>query len=248
MKNLRDRKPVAVVMRPPLASIIFMFGLLIAPIHARAQLPGTGAVVSMRLSAAEKPVQGWSIKHGLLGRAVYASAEGKQIGTVLDVVVTSAASPFVLIVGAAGSLSIGGHSVAVPLVDMVEQGGVLILPNATRSSLKAMPRFTYSKAAIHRAQFIRETSTQLVQANAQLKTRQKRAAAETGATRTQLELEDAALQTNITAAEDKLADLEKAELSRWVLLRGDLQEAMARVLVAIPQLTNEPATTLPRRP
>lgn len=248
MTKPNDRRPRPAATARPSAVITLMFGLLIAPVQACAQQPGTGAVVSLRLSRSAEPVQGWSVKHGLLGRPVYASVEGKQIGTVLDLVVTPGAAPFVLIIGAAGALEIGGHSVAVPIADVMEQSGVLILPNATRTSLKAMPRFTYAKAAVHRAEYIRTTSAQLAEANALLLTRTKKAAAEAGAEGTELALDNVVLQSDITAAEDKLSDLEKAELSRWIPLRVDVDKAMARVLVAMPHPATEPTIIAPRRP
>jgi hypothetical protein len=248
MTTSNYHKPIPAALSLRLLAAALMFGALSAPGQAGARQPGSGAVVSMRLSSSAEPVEGWSVKRGLLGRAVYASAEGKQIGTVLDLVVTAAAAPYVLIIGAAGAIEVGGHAVAVPLADVVEHDGVLILPNATRASLKAMPRFTYSTAATHRAHFIRATSAQLGQANAQLLVLQRQAAAATGADRTQRERANAALQADITAAEDRLSNLEKAEVSRWVLLRGDLREAMARVLVALPRPAPDAASNAPARP
>lgn len=206
-----------------------LLGTLFASSQAGAQQPGTAAVVTMTLPAAAEPVQGWSMRLGLLGRPVYASPDGKQIGTVLDVIVTSAAAPYVVIIGVGGFLEIGGHAVALPRDDLVEQGGVLVLPGASRASLKAMPRFTYSIAAIERAQFIRASSMELARANAQLARLQKKATVTTGAIKAQLEQDNAAFQANITAAEDKLTDLQKAEAARWVLLRDDVEKAIARV-------------------
>lgn len=237
--------------RRPHSAIVFsacLLGALLTAHQAGAQQPGTSAVVSMTLPGAAEPVQGWSIRHGLLGRPVYASPGGKQIGTVMDVIVTSAAAPYVAIIGAGGFLELNGHAVAVPRDDLVEQGGVLVLPGATRASLKAMPRFTYSKATIQRAQFIRATSVQLARANAQLARLQKQAAAATGAVKVQLEQDNAAFQADITTAEDKLADLQKAEAARWVLLRDDVERAVARVRAAVEHEKAAPAAPAAPRP
>ncbi|WP_332877437.1 PRC-barrel domain-containing protein [Massilia sp. S19_KUP03_FR1] len=222
-----------------------LLGALFASSQASAQQPGTAAVVSMTLPASAEPVQGWSMRHGLMGRPVYASPDGKQIGTVVDVIVTSAAAPYVLIIGVGGFLEVGGHAVAIPRDDLVEQGGLLVMPGASRASLKAMPRFTYSQATIQRAQFIRATSMQLARANAQLARLQRKATAASGAARVQLEQDNAAFQADITAAEDKLADLEKAEAARWALLREDVEKAIARVRAGMGHPKAVPAAARP---
>lgn len=191
---------------------------------------------------------GWSIRHGLLGRPVYASVGGKQIGSVIDVVVTSVAAPYELVIGVGGFLEIGGHAVAAPLADVVEQEGLFIFPGATRASLRAMPRFTYSKGMMQRAQFIRATTAQLAAANAQLLRLQQRVASETGAARATLEQDNAAFQADITAAEDKLANLEKAESARWSMLRDEMKNALALVRADMSHEKAVPARPSAARP
>jgi len=236
------RPSAATPLLRPLASLAFILGALCAPGLAAAQDAGSSAVVSMTLPSSAAPVQGWSIRHGLLGRPVYASPGGKQIGTVLDVVVTQAPSPYVLVIGAGGFIEVGGHAVAVPLDAVEEEGGLLILPGATRASLKAMPAFTYSKATIQRAQFIHATAMQLDKANAQLVLLQQRAAAQTGAAKAQLEQANAAFLADITAAEDKLSNLQKAETARWSRLRKDVEQAIARVVAGMAHPKVQSAT------
>jgi len=233
MTTFITRTPALAALVRPLAGAALICGALLADTQAGAQPPGSAAVVTLTLPSSTGPVQGWSVKHGLLGRPVYASADGKQIGTVLDLIVTAGAKPYVLVIGAGGFIELHGHAVAVPLDDVVEQGGLLILPGATRASLKAMPRFTYATAALQRAQFIHTTSEELHQANAQLLRLQRRAAAQTGAARAQLEQDNAAFQADIAAAEGKLAELDKAEAARWAPLQKDVQTAIARVRAAI---------------
>lgn len=106
---------------------------------SRAQPAGSHSVVSMVLPKSAKPVLGWSVKRGLLGRPIYDNIKGKQLGTIVDLVVTDAAAPYVLIIEPDGFFELGGHDVAVPLNDVVERDGRLSLPGATRASLKAMP-------------------------------------------------------------------------------------------------------------
>ena len=248
MTTFTSRKPTATAMFRPLTSVAFMLGVLFASGQASAQQPGTAAVVSMTLPSSAEPVKGWSVKRGLLGRPVYASAEGKQIGTVVDLVVTLAAAPYVLVIGVGGFVEIGGHEVAVPLDDVVEQGGLLIFPGATRASLKAMPLFPYSNATMQRAQFMRAASAQLTKAHARLVRLQKRATAETGAAKVKLENDNAAFQADITTAEETLADLENAEAAHWVMLQKDVQNSISRVRAGMSHHKAEPATPAPGHP
>ena len=113
-------------------------------VHARAdaQAAGTGATVSVTLPSAAAPVTGWSVQHGLLGRPLMDDHD-KQIGTVIDLVVTSAAGPYVLIIGVGGHFEVGGHAVALPRAAVVERKGLLHLAGASQASLKAMPSFSY---------------------------------------------------------------------------------------------------------
>lgn len=246
MKTFSSNRPG--VSARPLALAALVLGVLAAGGPASARQPGTSAVVSMALPSSAEPVQGWSVKRGLLGRPVYASDGGKQIGTVVDLVITPAAAPYVLVIGVGGFVELKGHAVAVPLDDVVEQGGLLIFPGATRASLKAMPRFTYANSTMQRVQFIQASSAQLTRANTHLVLLQKQAAAQTGAAKARLEQENAAFQADITSAEDKLADLKKAEAARWVLLSKDVQNAIARVRAAMAHEKADPAAVAPGHP
>ncbi|MGK5081243.1 PRC-barrel domain-containing protein [Janthinobacterium sp. HLX7-2] len=216
--------------------------LATAALHgdASAQAAGTTAVVSVTLSRSAEPVLGWSVQRGLLGRIVYGE-QGQKIGKVEDVVVISAPAPYVLVISVGGFVGLGKHVVAIPLDDVLEQGGRLVLPGASKATLKALPVFTYSSMMMLRSQFIRDATAQLATANEQLVQLKKRADAATGASKTELEKGNAALQADITAGEDKLADLKKAEAARWVLLKEDVRQAIARIKAVIVHTSAEPA-------
>jgi hypothetical protein len=96
-----------------------------------------------------------------------------------------------------------------------------------------------------RARFIGAALATLIKANAQLSTLQKQASAETGDVKTKLELDNATFKEDITAAEDRVADLKKAEVGRWTLLRHDVQTAMARVHADMRRPAREPVAAAP---
>ncbi|WP_426191584.1 PRC-barrel domain-containing protein [Massilia sp. DWR3-1-1] len=138
----------------PASTILACLGaalaLALAPGVAHAQASRASTIVTMQLPSSATPVKGWSVQRGLLGRPIYDDG-GEQIGTVIDLVVTSAAAPFVLIIGVGGHAEIGGHAVALPFAAVTDRKGLLHLPGASQASLKAMPRFSYDSAVIVRS-------------------------------------------------------------------------------------------------
>lgn len=229
----------------PLTMAALLLGALFASAQADAQPAGAADVVSLILPSSGEQVQGWSVKHGLLGRPVYDSPKGKQIGTVIDLVITQAAAPYVLVIDASGSIGIGGHAVAVPREAFVELAGQLILPGATRASLKAMPTFTYSHATMERARLINATSEQLAEAHAQLLVLQRHAGTQAGPARVRLDQENTTLQADIIAAENRLSDLENAHEQRWPQLTRAVELAMARVSTGMSHAKAQPVTVAP---
>ena len=110
-----------------------------------AQQAGGRAIVSVTLPPSLLVVTGWSVKQGLLGRPLVDDRD-KQIGTVIDLVVTVGAAPYILIIGVGGHLDVRGHAVALPRDAVVERDGLLHLPGASYASLQALPKFTYEPA------------------------------------------------------------------------------------------------------
>lgn len=229
----------------PLTMAALLLCALFASAQADAQPPGAADAVSLTLPSSGEQVQGWSVKHGLLGRPVYDSAKGKQIGTVIDLVITQAATPYVLVIDASGSIGIGGHAVAVPRESFVEQAGQLILPGATRASLKTMPTFTYSHATMERARLVNATSVQLADAHARLVVLQRQAGMQAGPARVRLDQENATLQADIIAAENRLSDLENGHEPRLPQLTRAVELAMARVRAGMSHAKAQPVTVAP---
>lgn len=94
--------------------------------NATAQPAVTGNIVSVKLSSSAPAVKGWSVQRDLLGRPLVGD-HNNQIGTVIDLLVTTAAEPFVLLIGVGGNFEIGGHAVTLPRNAVVERDGLLHL-------------------------------------------------------------------------------------------------------------------------
>jgi hypothetical protein len=52
-----------------------------------------------------------------------------------------------LIVGAGAFVGLGRHDVAVPVDQIEERNGEIVLPGATKAVVKSLPGFDYSKSA-----------------------------------------------------------------------------------------------------
>jgi sporulation protein YlmC with PRC-barrel domain len=87
---------------------------------------------------------GWSAKKQILGKDVYNEA-GDKIGEIGDLIVTPSRSLSYAIVGVGGFLGVGERDVAVPVSKFKLQIGKIVLPGATKETLKAAPKFEYAK-------------------------------------------------------------------------------------------------------
>jgi sporulation protein YlmC with PRC-barrel domain len=87
--------------------------------------------------------RGWSAKKKIMGKPVY-NDQNQKIGTVDDLIITPDKSVSYAIIGVGGFLGIGKHDVAIPANQLKEEHGKLILPGATKETLKAMPKFEYT--------------------------------------------------------------------------------------------------------
>jgi hypothetical protein len=106
---------------------------------ASAQVAGT-TTMSVDVQAV---ATGWSVKRKFLGKAVYDDT-GRKIGKIEDMIIAPDGKASYVIIGAGGFVGLGRHDVAIPTGGLAERNTKLILPGATRESIKAMPRFVYA--------------------------------------------------------------------------------------------------------
>jgi sporulation protein YlmC with PRC-barrel domain len=109
------------------------------------QAPVVGeSTVGISVSELQDVVNGWSAKKKILNKAVY-NDKKQKIGVVKDIIIGSNKSVTYAIVGAGGFLGMDMHDVAIPFAQIKEQGGKMVLPGATKDSIKAMPVFHYRR-------------------------------------------------------------------------------------------------------
>jgi hypothetical protein len=87
---------------------------------------------------------GWSVKKDIMDKAVY-NDSNEKIGSVDDLIVSRNKSLSYAIIGVGGFLGVGTHDVAIPMSHLKEQDNKLVLPGATKETLKALPEFQYAK-------------------------------------------------------------------------------------------------------
>jgi sporulation protein YlmC with PRC-barrel domain len=89
---------------------------------------------------------GWSAKKQILGKTVFNESH-EAVGRVDDIIVAPDRSVSYLIVGAGAFVGLGRHDIAVPVDQIEDRGGEIVLPGATKAIVKALPGFDYSKGA-----------------------------------------------------------------------------------------------------
>jgi hypothetical protein len=87
-------------------------------------------------------VKGVSAQRDVLGQNVYDTG-GQAIGQIDDLILTRKTVSYA-IVGVGGFLGLGRHDVAIPVDKFVRAEGRLVLPDATKEAIRAMPRFEYA--------------------------------------------------------------------------------------------------------
>ena len=103
-----------------------------------------GSMISVSTIELRELATGWSAKKQILGKGVYNDA-GDKVGDINDLIVTPDKAVSYAIVGVGGFLGVGEHEIAVPVGQLKQQEGKIVLPGATKDALKAAPKFEYAK-------------------------------------------------------------------------------------------------------
>ena len=89
-------------------------------------------------------INGWSVKRQLLGQDVY-NDKDEKIGKIEDIILNKERSASYGIVSTGGFLGLGAHDVAIPAKQLELKNARLVLPGATKETLRAMPPFEYAR-------------------------------------------------------------------------------------------------------
>ena len=110
-----------------------------------AQVAGS-TTTGVAVAEMQEVALGWSAKKQILGKTVF-NENHEAVGKVDDIIVAPDRSVSYLIVGAGAFVGLGRHDVAVPVDQIEDRNGEIVLPGATKAIVKALPGFDYSKSA-----------------------------------------------------------------------------------------------------
>jgi sporulation protein YlmC with PRC-barrel domain len=88
---------------------------------------------------------GWSARRQILGQPIY-NDKGKVISKADDIIIIAPDKAVsYAIIGAGGFLGVGKHDVAIPVSQLKQSDGKIVLAGATKDAIKAMPPFEYAR-------------------------------------------------------------------------------------------------------
>lgn len=195
---------------------------------ATAQVAGGSTSVDVSVSESTRLAMGWSVKKTLLGKTIY-NDTGQKVGKVEDLIIAPDRNVSYVIVGAGGFVGIGRHDVAVPVSQIQDRAGKLVMAGATPDTIKGMPVFTYASDNTKRDAFIDAADKDIAKGRAALVTLDKRAAASLAEARAKIDVEITALQADVRGAEGKLVALKQASEARWHDFEAEVNAATARL-------------------
>ena len=124
--------------------LVVFTSLVIAAGAVDAVAQTAGSMISVSTIELRELATGWSAKKQILGKGVYNDA-GDKVGEINDLIVTPDKAVSYAIVGVGGFLGVGEHEIAVPVGQLKQQEGKIVLAGATKDALKAAPKFEYAK-------------------------------------------------------------------------------------------------------
>jgi sporulation protein YlmC with PRC-barrel domain len=198
------------------------------PLPASAQVAGatTSTFESTQLAA------GWSVKKTLMGKTIYNDA-GTKVGKVEDLIVAPDKNVSYVIVGAGGFIGIGRHDVAIPVSQIQDRSGKLVMAGATKEQIKAMPEFAYMTDSSRRDQFIAAADKDIASGKARVTELEKKAGMAAADGKAKINGEIATLQTDVKSAEGKVGEMRQASAARWKEFEAGVNAATSRLRKSI---------------
>jgi sporulation protein YlmC with PRC-barrel domain len=203
---------------------------------AWAQVAGGTTVENVTVTAMTQLAMGWSVKKTLLGKTIYNDA-GEKVGKVDDLIISPDRDVSFVIVGAGGFIGIGRHDVAIPVTQIKNQAGKLVMAGATKDMIKAMPPFTYATDTAERDRFIATAEADIKAGKAKVVELEKKGSSAATDAKAKIDQQITTLQGDLKAAESKLAEMKKATAVRWKEFEASVGAATARVRKSIDSAT-----------
>jgi sporulation protein YlmC with PRC-barrel domain len=228
---MTPRTPISSLTRLALVAVLCCAGL------AQAQVAGSSTMLGVSVIENTQLAMGWSVKKSLLGKAVF-NEKGVRIGKVEDLILAPDHHVTYAIIGAGGFVGIGRHDVAVPLDQVQDSDGKLVLSGATKDSIKALPAFDYASDTSRRDAFIAAADKDVAAGKASMAELEKKAANASADAKAKLVEQRAAIAADVQSTEAKQAQLRKAGVKGWHAFEADVSAATARLRKSLQAATS----------
>jgi sporulation protein YlmC with PRC-barrel domain len=203
-------------------------GALGANAPALAQVAGGTTTVDVNVTESIDFAMGWSAKRSLLGKVVYNDA-GTRVGKVDDLIISPDKKVSYVIIGAGGFIGMGRHDVAVPVSQIQEKAGKLVMAGATKDTIKSLPKFAYANDETRRDQFVAAANKDIAKGKAKVADLEKQAGAAATEAKATINQQLTALQADVKSAEDKVGAMQRAAAANWRTFEVDVSAATARL-------------------
>lgn len=234
LKHLNQRKKS--MKKTLLFAALGIAGMLTTLTAATAQLAGSTTTIGVTITETDHLALGWSVKKGVLGKTVYNDA-GTKIGKVQDLIIDPERNVSYVIIGAGGFVGLGQHDVAVPIAQIRDEAGKIVMPGATKEALKALAPFNYASDTTRRDRFVAEADRGIASAKQEMAVLDKKASKAAGDVKAKLDRQNENLRVDLRSAEDKLSKLNRAGVAHWRTFEGDVSAAMARLKKSVGDAT-----------
>jgi len=210
-----------------LATLTVVGALCIAG-PAAAQVAGGTTTVDTRITESTDIAMGWSVKKTLMGKTIYNDV-GQKVGKVEDLIISPDKNVSYVIVGAGGFVGIGRHDVAIPVSQIQDKAGKLVMPGATKDTIKGLPEFTYANDTTKRDQFIAAADKDIASGKAAVASLEKKSGAAAADAKARIDVDITALKSDVKSAEAKLSEMKQAGAVRWKEFEADVSSSTARL-------------------
>jgi PRC-barrel domain len=209
-----------------------LLGALCVTSLAQAQVAGATTSTNLAISESTQVAMGWSVKKTLLGKTIYNDA-GQKIGTVEDLIISPERNVSYVIVGAGGFVGVGRHDVAIPVAQIQDQSGKLVMPGATKDMIKALPEFDYAYDTAQRDKFVATAEQDIAKGKTRVADLEKKTDALSTDAKVKVDQQLTTLRGDVKVAEAKLAEMKQAAANRWKEFEAGVSAATTRLRKAV---------------
>ncbi|MFZ6686244.1 PRC-barrel domain-containing protein [Undibacterium sp. SXout11W] len=214
---------------------LLLMGNLLLSTPGFAQVAGSTTVLGVTVIEARQLALGWSVKKSIFGREVYNDA-GVSVGKIEDVIISPEKNVTYFIVNVGGFIGIGGHNIAIPISQIVEQSGKIVIPGATKESIRNLPQFDYASDTAKRDAFVKSAESDLAIAREKANELQKKSALLSGEAKTKMDQKYALLQVEIQVVEKKMGEMKRAGATRWQEFENDLNVDISHLKLTLANI------------